>query len=86
MLVGLMVLINVSKKNYRFEATQIQAARPLFDSLVSSFITPSISAGIGLVYRFDPIRIELNLGMPLTAAKSDIAQRGFQVGIGLDFL
>lgn len=61
-------------------------AKPLLDSLVAALTKPSVSVGLGLVYRFDPIRIELNFGMPLIAAKSDASRRGFQVGIGLDFL
>lgn len=56
------------------------------ESLAATLTTPSVSVGLGLVYRFDPIRIELNFGMPLIAAKSDASRRGFQVGIGLDFL
>ena len=46
-----------------------------------------MSAGIGLVYRFDPsVRVEVNFGVPLVANKTDGIMRGFQVGIGLDFL
>ncbi|EGO03411.1 hypothetical protein SERLA73DRAFT_83345 [Serpula lacrymans var. lacrymans S7.3] len=47
---------------------------------------PSVSAGVGLIYRFDPVRVEVNFGVPIVSSKSDGARRGFQVGIGLDFL
>lgn len=38
------------------------------------------------MYKLDPVRVEVNFGVPLTASKSDGARKGFQVGIGLDFL
>lgn len=54
-----------------------------FSSLLDK---PSVSAGLGLIYRFDPIRVEMNFGVPLAANKSDLARKGLQVGIGFDFL
>lgn len=62
------------------------AAKPLIPALKDLISQPSISAGVGLIYRFDPIRVEVNFGMPLVAAKSDTLRRGIQVGIGLEFL
>ncbi|KAJ7484514.1 surface antigen-domain-containing protein [Mycena latifolia] len=47
---------------------------------------PSVSAGVGLTYAFDPVRIELNFGMPLLASAGEGGRRGLQVGIGLEFL
>jgi len=47
---------------------------------------PSISAGLGIAYRFDPLRVEVNFGVPLVASKSDGHRRGFEVGIGVNFL
>ncbi|KAJ6501266.1 surface antigen-domain-containing protein [Mycena vulgaris] len=47
---------------------------------------PSISAGVGLTYAFDPARIELNFGLPLTASKGEGGRRGLQVGVGIEFL
>lgn len=47
---------------------------------------PSISAGVGLIYRFDAIRLEVNFGLPIVASKSDSTRKGVQVGIGLEFL
>ena len=61
-------------------------ARPLLDNVLSSISKPSISAGVGLVYKLDPVRVEVNFGVPLVASKSDGVRKGFQVGIGLDFL
>ena len=51
-----------------------------------SISRPSVSAGVGLVYKLDPVRVEVNFGVPLVASKSDGVRKGFQVGIGLDFL
>jgi outer membrane protein insertion porin family len=47
---------------------------------------PSVGAGVGLVYKFDWIRVEANVGVPLVAARSDGARKGFQLGVGVDFL
>ncbi|KAH0834905.1 surface antigen-domain-containing protein [Lanmaoa asiatica] len=59
---------------------------PFFQSIHTAITQPSISVGLGLVYRFDPIRVEVNLGVPLVAAKGEVLKRGPQVGIGLEFL
>ncbi|KAI0819457.1 surface antigen-domain-containing protein [Trametes gibbosa] len=64
----------------------VDKTRPLTDSILASVSKPSISAGFGLVYKLDPVRVELNFGVPLVASKSDGTRRGFQVGIGVDFL
>jgi len=45
-----------------------------------------VSAGVGLIYLFDPVRAELNFGVPLAARASDGTRKGVQVGIGLEFL
>ncbi|GLB39335.1 putative surface antigen [Lyophyllum shimeji] len=64
----------------------IDQSQPLADNVRKTLMNPSISAGVGLIYRFDPIRVEVNFGVPLVAAKSDGARRGIQVGMGLEFL
>jgi hypothetical protein len=62
------------------------AGKPIPDTLRTLVSNPSISAGIGLIYKFDPLRVELNLGVPLQASRSDGLNRGVQVGMGLEFL
>ncbi|KAL1941521.1 hypothetical protein VTO73DRAFT_6960 [Trametes versicolor] len=64
----------------------VDKSRPLMDNVIASITKPSISAGVGLVYKLDPVRVELNFGVPIVASKSDGARKGFQVGIGVDFL
>jgi outer membrane protein insertion porin family len=61
-------------------------ARRLKDSLADCIAKPSVSVGVGFVYRFDPIRMEVNFGVPLVASASDNSRRGIQVGMGLEFL
>ncbi|KAH7921552.1 hypothetical protein BV22DRAFT_1038526, partial [Leucogyrophana mollusca] len=61
-------------------------AKDTTENFVDCLSRPSVSVGLGLIYRFDPVRVEVNFGVPLIASKSDGARRGFQVGIGLDFL
>ncbi|KAI9319661.1 surface antigen-domain-containing protein [Dichotomocladium elegans] len=56
------------------------------DSAQSLIQSPSIAAGIGLIYRHSIARIELNYCIPLTAARDDMVKRGLQLGLGLDFL
>ncbi|KAI6121978.1 hypothetical protein F5141DRAFT_1093843 [Pisolithus sp. B1] len=56
-------------------------------STVRTLLTrPSLSAGLGLVYRVDPIRVEANVAFPLVAARGEGLRRGIQVGIGLEML
>ena len=61
-------------------------AAPLRQAVCTSLSPPSVSAGVGVVYRFDPIRVEVNFAVPLISARSDGLQRGFQAGIGLEFM
>ncbi|KAI0252927.1 surface antigen-domain-containing protein [Lactifluus subvellereus] len=62
-------------------------AGPTLRSTVAAALTqPSVSAGVGLIYIFDPVRVELNFGVPLAARASDGTRKGVQVGIGLEFL
>jgi outer membrane protein assembly factor BamA len=55
-------------------------------SISAALSQPSVSAGVGLIYHFDPVRVELNFGVPLAARASDGTRKGVQVGIGLEFL
>lgn len=64
----------------------VSTAASFRETIHNSLSQPSVSAGIGLVYRFDPVRVEVNFAVPLIAARSDGLQRGFQAGIGLEFL
>jgi len=64
----------------------LNRSQSLKHSVVACLSRPSISAGVGLVYRFDPVRVEVNFGMPLLASASDRTRKGVQVGMGLEFL
>lgn len=59
---------------------------PLRSSISAALSQPSVSTGVGLIYHFDPVRVEVNFGVPLAARASDGARKGVQVGIGLEFL
>ncbi|KZT61671.1 mitochondrial protein [Calocera cornea HHB12733] len=56
------------------------------DAIQKTLSRPSVSVGLGLVGKLDAIRIEMNLGLPLVAAKGEGLSRGWSVGIGLEFL
>ncbi|EPQ53872.1 hypothetical protein GLOTRDRAFT_13105, partial [Gloeophyllum trabeum ATCC 11539] len=64
----------------------LDKTKSLQENVVSCITKPAVSVGVGLIYRFDPVRLEVNFGVPLVASKSDGYRRGFQVGMGLDFL
>ncbi|KAF9459123.1 surface antigen-domain-containing protein [Collybia nuda] len=64
----------------------IDQRQTLADNIRNTLTRPSISAGVGVIYRFDPVRVEVNFGVPLVASKSDGTRRGLQVGMGLEFL
>ncbi|KAJ3802709.1 mitochondrial protein [Lentinula aff. detonsa] len=65
---------------------EIDKSRTFAENIQNIISKPSISAGVGLVYKFDPVRMEVNFGLPLVASKSDGTRKGIQVGIGLEFL
>lgn len=58
----------------------------LRSSISTALTQPSVSTGVGLIYHFDPVRVELNFGVPLAARTSDGTRKGVQIGIGLEFL
>jgi len=58
----------------------------LQSSISAALSQPSVSTGVGLIYHFDPVRVEVNFGVPLAARASDGTRKGVQVGIGLEFL
>ncbi|KAG0257915.1 hypothetical protein BG011_003685 [Mortierella polycephala] len=60
-----------------------QSAKTTVDNLVKA---PSVSVGVGMVYRHPQVRIEFNFGLPLMATKTDAISRGWQLGIGINFL
>lgn len=62
------------------------SARPLSDNIKELVTKPSVSAGVGLIYRFDPVRVEVNFGVPVVTSQSDATRKGIQVGVGLEFL
>ncbi|BEJ09833.1 hypothetical protein CcaverHIS641_0607480 [Cutaneotrichosporon cavernicola] len=60
--------------------------RNFAENMAKLYTCPSLSVGVGLFYRFDPLRIELNFSMPLIARKGERLARGFSVGMGIEFL
>jgi len=64
----------------------IDKSKSLATNVKECITKPCVSAGVGIIYRFDPLRVEVNFGVPLVASKSDGHRRGFEVGIGVNFL
>ncbi|KAL5606459.1 hypothetical protein BROUX41_002870 [Berkeleyomyces rouxiae] len=63
----------------------------LFQSLQNSFGElatgpPSIAAGVGIVYAHPVARFELNFGLPIALRRGEDAAKGFQVGVGINFM
>lgn len=73
-------------RSHRPPELTVMTAKSLIINVQESITKPSVSAGVGIVYRFDPLRVEVNFGVPLVASKSDGRKRGFEVGIGVNFL
>ena len=45
------------------------------------------SINFSIIYRFNPVRVEVNFGVPFVASKSDGSRKGVQVlGMGLEFI
>lgn len=47
---------------------------------------PSMAAGFGLVYAHPVARFELNFSLPLVLRRGEIATKGLQMGVGINFL
>ncbi|KAL7425148.1 hypothetical protein Q5752_000836 [Cryptotrichosporon argae] len=60
--------------------------RSFADNVTRMYDRPAVSAGIGLLYRFDPLRVEVNFAFPLVARKGERLARGLSVGVGVEFL
>ncbi|KAK4686090.1 hypothetical protein P7C73_g4041, partial [Tremellales sp. Uapishka_1] len=60
--------------------------REFGSNIARMFRSPNLSVGLGLMYRFDPLRVELNFSMPLIGRKGERLARGLGVGIGIEFL
>ncbi|KAK4694066.1 hypothetical protein P7C70_g8810, partial [Phenoliferia sp. Uapishka_3] len=58
----------------------------LINSIKSLISEPSITAGVGLMYRHSLVRVEMNLGVPLAMGAQEGAVKGLQFGLGLSFL
>lgn len=58
----------------------------VFGTVKDMLTKPSVSAGLGLVYRHPAARFELNLTMPLVAREQEGTRKGLQFGVGLSFL
>ncbi|KZT39455.1 hypothetical protein SISSUDRAFT_1045638 [Sistotremastrum suecicum HHB10207 ss-3] len=70
-------------------AGRLDAYNPSEDltpQILEALRKPSLSAGLGLTYMFDPVRIEMNFGMPLVRSAGEKVRKGLQVGVGIEFL
>lgn len=47
---------------------------------------PSMSTGVGLVYAHPVARFELNFSLPLVLRRGEVGTKGFQVGVGINFM
>ncbi|KAG5929199.1 hypothetical protein E4U42_006859 [Claviceps africana] len=47
---------------------------------------PSMAAGVGLVYAHPVARFELNFSLPLILRRGEVGTKGFQMGVGINFL
>jgi outer membrane protein insertion porin family len=60
-------------------------AQRLAYSLGNLTKAPSISAGVGVVYRSSILRLEVNFCLPLIATNTDKLKKGLQLGLGFNF-
>ncbi|RXK37485.1 mitochondrial protein [Tremella mesenterica] len=60
--------------------------RSFSENMGRLYRSPNLSVGLGLMYRLDPIRIELNFTLPLVGRKNERLSRGLGVGVGVEFL
>jgi outer membrane protein insertion porin family len=65
------------------ECTESGNIQATFSELLNR---PSIGVGVGMIYRTPIGRVELNFGVPVTMRQGDWPRKGFQFGIGVDFM
>lgn len=63
-----------------------RTAQSFANNVARMYSSPNMSVGLGLLYRLDPIRVEVNFALPLIGRKGEGWARGLNVGIGLEFL
>ncbi|CAB4378074.1 unnamed protein product [Rhizophagus irregularis] len=64
---------------------QINPSQRLAVSLNNLAKRPSVSAGVGVVYRSSILRLEVNFCLPLIATNTDKLKKGLQLGLGFNF-
>jgi outer membrane protein insertion porin family len=67
-------------------ADPMSLAQSFASNVARMYSSPNMSVGLGLLYRLDPIRVEVNFALPLVGRKGEGWARGLNVGIGLEFL
>lgn len=65
-----------------------EAVRSGMASAISELFNgaPSVAAGMGLVYAHPVARFELNFSLPLVLRQGEIATKGLQLGVGINFM
>ena len=69
----------------RFTNTKVVWARRCGLTVSATLTQPSVSAGVGLIYLFDPMRMELNFGVTLAMRTSDGMQKACRLALGSNF-
>ncbi|KKA29785.1 hypothetical protein TD95_005301 [Thielaviopsis punctulata] len=78
---GRLVALSAGKQNEKSVTSGFQNA--LVEMLNGP---PSVSAGVGIVYAHPVARFELNFGLPVYMRRGEDAAKGFQVGVGINFM
>jgi outer membrane protein insertion porin family len=80
-------LHNTIAISYRVLITQtFTPDRTFAQNIGNLYRSPDLSVGFGLLYRLEPVRIEVNFSLPLIGRKGEGWARGLGVGLGLEFL
>jgi outer membrane protein insertion porin family len=85
-------LVALKNKNKSAEAgSQGLSAGGTFNGMLGAFGdlvngAPSMAAGVGLVYAHPVARFELNFSLPLILRRGEVGTKGFQMGVGINFL
>ncbi|KAF0515526.1 surface antigen-domain-containing protein [Gigaspora margarita] len=64
---------------------QMNPSQRILSSFFSLTRAPSVSTGVGIVYRSSILRLEVNFCLPLVATTSDKLKKGLQLGLGFNF-
>ena len=79
-------LLALNQSTVRLSTSRLTCVEDIGDTFSELWKRPSVGMGIGVTYSLPIARVELNFGVPLVMRQGDWSRKGFQFGVGLEFM